>query len=478
MRMKKNLCYLCALLTKSKSPNEMNRIFSGVLGLVFVLTLTLPASARHYRFRVTLTDKASTAFSLAQPEAYLSGDALTRRRRQSLPVDSTDLPVSADYVKALSQLDARPVVQSKWNNTVVMESADSLWTDRLQALPFVKAVRLVWIEPDSIAPRNAHRKKEVTNHIDKYTSRYGASEAQIALHHGDSLHAAGYRGQGMRIAVIDAGFYNADCIKMLKDIRLLGTRDFVNPSSDIFAEQSHGMMVLSCMAAHTDRVLVGSAPEASYLLLRSEDNDSEQLIEEDYWAAALEYADSVGVDVVNTSLGYYAFDDARMDHRYRDLDGFTSLMSASASRAADKGMVVVCSAGNAGRDTWKKITPPGDADAVLTIGAVDRDRMNAIFSSVGPTQDGRVKPDLMAIGVSAAVCGTDGCVSHSNGTSFASPILCGLVACFWQACPQLTAHQVIKAMRRAGDRADYPDTIFGYGIPDVWKAFLSEKEKL
>jgi subtilisin family serine protease len=148
-------------------------------------------------------------------------------------------------------------------------------------------------------------------------------------------------------------------------------------------------------------------------------------------------------------------------------------MSASASRAADKGMVVVCSAGNAGRDTWKKITPPGDAEWVLTIGAIDRDRMNAIFSSVGPTQDGRVKPDLMAIGVSAAVCGTDGTVSHSNGTSFASPIFCGLVACFWQAFPQLTARQVIEALRRCGDRADCPDNIFGYGIPDVWKAYQS-----
>jgi subtilisin family serine protease len=437
------------------------------------VALVLPVHARHYRFRVSLADKALTPCSLQRPEAYLSATSLERRARQSLAVDSTDLPVCARYVEALEALDARRVVTSKWNNTVVMESTDSLWPQRLASLPFVRAVRHVWTEPDSVAPRYTKRKKEVTNHLDKYPGAYGASEAQIALHHGDSLHAAGFRGQGMRIAVIDAGYYNADCVKLLKDIRLLGTHDFVNPSSDIYAEQSHGVAVLSCMAAHHPGVLVGSAPEASYLLLRSEDGDSEQLIEEDYWAAALEYADSVGVDVVNTSLGYNTFDDARMDHRYRELDGHTSLMSASASRAADKGMVVVCSAGNAGRDTWKKITPPGDAEWVLTIGAIDRDRMNAIFSSVGPTQDGRVKPDLMAIGVSAAVCGTDGTVSHSNGTSFASPIFCGLVACFWQAFPQLTARQVIKALRRCGDRADCPDNIFGYGIPDVWKAYQS-----
>jgi subtilisin family serine protease len=456
----------------------MNRIIRWALTLALVLALALPVAARRYRFRVCLADKASTAASLAHPEDYLSPTALARRARQHLPVDSTDLPVSAAYLQALSRLDARPVTVSKWNNTVVMESTDSLWPQRLAALPYVKGVRCVWAEPDSVLSRDNRRRRHISNHFEKYAGAYGASEAQIALHHGDSLHAAGYRGQGMRIAVIDAGFYNADCIKLLKDVRLLGTRDFVDSSSDIYAEQSHGMMVLSCMAADCDRVLVGSAPEASYLLLRSEDNDSEQLIEEDYWAAAIEYADSVGVDVVNTSLGYNNFDDPRMDHRYRELDGHTSLMSASASRAAGKGMVVVCSAGNAGRDTWKKITPPGDADEVLTIGAVDRDGMNAIFSSVGPTQDGRVKPDLMAIGVSAAVCGTDGSVSHSNGTSFASPIFCGLVACFWQAFPQLTARQVIEETRQAGDRADCPDNIFGYGVADVWKAYLQEKEKI
>jgi subtilisin family serine protease len=445
--------------------------------VVLFLTIALQAPARHYRFRVSLADKASAAFTLEHPEAYLSEVALQRRARQGLAVDSTDLPVSAEYITALSALDARPVVVSKWNNTVVMEATDSLWTSRLTGLPFVKDVRHVWTEPDSVATRNAKRKKGINDHQEKFSDVYGAADAQITLHHGDSLHAAGYRGKGMRIAVIDGGFYNADALRLLKDVSLLGTRDFVNPASDIYAEQSHGMMVLSCMAANREYVLVGTAPEASYLLLRSEDSDSEQLIEEDYWAAAIEYADSMGIDVVNTSLGYYDFDDPRMNHRYRDLDGHASLMSATASRAADKGIVVVCSAGNAGRDTWKKITPPGDADNVLTIGAIDRDRMNAIFSSVGPTQDGRVKPDLMAIGVSAAVCGQWGGVSHSNGTSFASPIFCGLVACFWQAFPQLTAKQVIEAMRRSGDRADAPDNIFGYGIADVWKAYLLEKER-
>lgn len=260
-------------------------------------------------------------------------------------------------------------------------------------------------------------------------------------------------------------------------MNLLGTRDFVNPRSDIYAENYHGMKVLSCLAANRPHVLVGTAPEAAYWLLRSEDDDTEQLVEEDYWAEALEFADSAGVDVVNTSLGYYEFDDKAMNYRYRDLDGRYSLMSHSASLAADKGMVVVCSAGNSGRGVWKKITPPGDAKNILTVGAVNRELVNADFSSVGNTTDGRIKPDVMAVGVSSAVAGTDGTVSYANGTSFASPILCGLVACFWQACPWLTARQVVEAVQNAGDRKEYPDNIFGYGIPDIWKAYQTALKK-
>jgi subtilisin family serine protease len=455
----------------------MKRNLGWVMALCMAWLLTLQSPARNYRFRVTLTDKAPTAFSLQQPEAYLSAEALARRARQSLPIDSTDLPVCPEYIQALSQLDARPVLTSRWLNTVVMEAADSLWPQRLAPLSFVKEVRRVWAEPDSIATRNPKRKRDIADTLDKLPDYYGAGASQIAIHHGDSLHAAGYRGQGMRIAVMDGGFYNADALRLLKHIRLLGTRNFVHPGADIYGEQTHGTMVLSCMATNHPEVMVGTAPEASYLLLLTEDSDSEQLIEEDYWTAAIEYADSLGIDVINTSLGYYAFDDARMNHRYRDLDGHTALMSAAASLAAAKGMIVVCSAGNAGRDTWKKITPPADAEDVLTIGAIDRTLTNAIFSSVGPTQDGRVKPDLMAIGISAAVCSPFGGITHSNGTSFASPIFCGLVACFWQAFPQLTARQVIEALRQAGDRADAPDNIYGYGVADVWKAYLSQKQQ-
>ena len=450
----------------------------GIIGcLLLACTLQISAQVKTYKYRIGLRDKVETTYTLSNPSAYLSERALERRMKQGLSVDSTDLPVCRSYVDALAGKGARPISESKWNNTVVVQVSDTSIIDRIALLPFVRTIRKVWTSPDSIPARNADRKKEVTNKVKKGDNYYGDAWRQIAVHQGDSLHAAGFRGKGMQIAVIDAGFYNADEISVFKGMDLLGTRDFVNPRSDIYDENYHGMKVLSCLAANRPHVLVGTAPEAAYWLLRSEDDDTEQLVEEDYWAEALEFADSVGVDVVNTSLGYYEFDDKAMNYRYRDLDGHCSLMSHSASLAADKGLVVVCSAGNSGRGAWKKITPPADAEHVITVGAVNRELVNADFSSVGNTIDGRVKPDVMAVGVYAAVAGTDGTVSHANGTSFASPIFCGLVACFWQACPWLTAKQVIKAVRNAGDRKEYPDNIFGYGIPDIWKAYQTALKK-
>lgn len=450
----------------------------GIVGcLLLVCALQVSAQVKTYKYRINLRDKAETTYTLDNPSAYLSGRAMERRTKQELPVDSTDLPVCRTYIHALAEKGAQPVSTSKWNNTVVVQVADTSVITGIAELPFVTAVRKVWTAPDSIPARNADRKKEVTNKVTKNDHYYGDAWRQIAVHHGDSLHGAGFRGAGMQIAVIDAGYYNADEISVFKKMNLLGTRDFVNPRSDIYAENYHGMKVLSCLAANRPHVLVGTAPEAAYWLLRSEDDDTEQLVEEDYWAEALEFADSAGVDVVNTSLGYYEFDDKAMNYRYRDLDGRYSLMSHSASLAADKGMVVVCSAGNSGRGVWKKITPPGDAKNILTVGAVNRELVNADFSSVGNTTDGRIKPDVMAVGVSSAVAGTDGTVSYANGTSFASPILCGLVACFWQACPWLTARQVVEAVQNAGDRKEYPDNIFGYGIPDIWKAYQTALKK-
>ena len=447
------------------------------LGCLFVLSMGQASAEKVYKYRVSLKDKVGTTCSIDKPEEFLSERAIERRNRQQLPIDETDLPVSGKYVDELKATGARLVTTSKWNNTVVLEVSDTLLMEDISKKSFVTGVKKVWVSLDSIPPRNMKRKKEVKNKVEKTDCHYGNALRQIEIHGGDSLHTAGFAGKGMHVAVIDAGFYNADEIKFFRKMDLLGTRDFVNPNSDIYAENAHGLMVLSCMAANLPKVFVGTAPEASYWLLRSEDNDSEQPIEEDYWAAAIEFADSVGVDVVNTSLGYYEFDEGFPAYRYRDLDGHYSLMSHSASLAADKGIVVVCSAGNSGDDPWKKVTPPGDSENVLTVGAITKDLVNARFSSIGNSADGRIKPDVMAVGVSSVVTGTDGSVSKGNGTSFASPIMCGIVTCFWQACPWLTAKEVIEAVRQVGDRVDYPDNIYGYGVPNLWKAYQKELEK-
>ena len=294
---------------------------------------------------------------------------------------------------------------------------------------------------------------------------------QIAQLNGLALHGAGFKGEGMTVAIIDGGFFNVDVIKGFQNTKILGTKDFVDPTENFYATGSHGMMVLSCMGANIPNYMVGTAPEASYWLIMSEDGASEQLIEEDNWSAAIEFADSVGVDVINTSLGYYDFDNKADNLGYESLDGHTHICSKSASMVASKGMILCCSAGNEGNGKWKKITAPADAIDVLTVGAVDPDGSRVAFSSQGNTADGRIKPDVMATGLPSAVYSTAGSLTYSAGTSFSSPILCGMVACLWQALPNLNAYQIMDVVRKSGNRADNPDELYGYGIPDFFKAY-------
>lgn len=424
------------------------------------------------KYRVCLKDKALTEYSLQRPEEFLSEKSLTRRRKQHLPVDSTDLPVCSRYVDALRAEGVHIVVTGKWENFVTVSCSDSTLIDHIAALPFVRSIEEVWTTPRNGVQPVAAERDSVENAPKVYRdSIYGAATTQIEISGAEKLHAAGFKGEGMTIAVIDAGFHNLDRITALQNLHILGTRDFVDPRADLYAESSHGMAVLSCIGANCPGIMIGTAPEASFWLLRSEDEYSEQLVEQDYWAAAVEFADSVGVDVVNTSLGYYAFDDRSKNYTYSQLDGRYALMSRQASRMASKGMVLVCSAGNSGAGSWKKITPPADAADVLTVGAIDRSGVLAPFSSIGNTADGRIKPDVVAVGLEAGIIRTDGNQGKANGTSFSSPIMCGMVACLWQACPELTAKEVIELVRRSGDRFAAPDNIYGYGIPDFWKAY-------
>lgn len=440
--------------------------------IVLALNVALGVAAQFtpsdtLKYRISLKNKAATTYSLDKPEEYLSLKSIERRKRQGLRVDSTDLPVCKKYVDEIRKKGVHVLLTGKWDNFVTVSCNDSTLIDRIAALPFVRSTERVW----KGETQKSNRRDSLINKPAHSENIYGPAINQLSMSRVDRLHQEGFKGQGMTIGVIDAGFHNADKIEAMKNIRVLGTHDFVNPEADLFAESSHGMCVLSCMGMNQPNIMIGTAPEASYWLLRSEDEYSENLVEQDYWVAAIEFADSVGVDLVNTSLGYYTFDDPTKNYRYRDLNGHFALMSREAGRAADKGIVVVCSAGNSGSGPWKKITPPGDAENVITVGAIDKKGLLASFSSVGNTADGRVKPDVVAVGLGSDVMGTDGNLRRANGTSFSSPIMCGMVACLWQACPKLTAKEIIELVRRSGDRADFPDNIYGYGVPDLWKAY-------
>ena len=435
---------------------------------------------KSYIFRFTLKDKKGCGYSLSKPTEFLSEKAIGRRERQGIAVDSTDLPVSGAYIKRLLADDnVRMVGSSKWNNTVLIACADTACIRRLRRLSFVVACYRVWESPDSIEPK--HKRQDIHSGFNSWDSipgqLYGKANDQLDAIGGIALHAAGYRGEGVTIAVLDGGFANVDRCEAFRGVRIEGWRDFVFPRSrDIFNETDHGTKVLSAMAVYAPEVYIGSAPAATYWLLRCEDQQTEQPVEEDYWAMAAEFADSVGADIINSSVGYNEYDDHYGDHYYHEMDGNTTLISHTASMLATKGIILVNSAGNSGMGPWKKMTFPGDAHNALTIGAVTPMLDNAPFNGVGPTQDGRIKPDLMAIGSPACLVSARGTVVEDIGTSFACPLVCGMIACLWEALPQMTAIEIIELARRCGNNYDHPDNIFGYGIPDFMKALRMGKE--
>lgn len=425
-----------------------------------------------YLVRIQLRDKCGTPFTLDHPEAFLSSRSLSRRRKQLLKVDSTDLPVSPVYLDMLRSQGVAVVCTSKWNNTVLVRTRNPQMVERLASMEMVSSARLVFESPDSVGRTMRAAFHTEFNRWDTIAhDPYGITAAQIEAMKGIQLHRSGRRGRGMMIAVFDGGFMNVDKIPALRRAKIVATRDFVMPcTADVYALTEHGTMVFSAMAADAPDAYVGTAPDAQYLLCRTEDTETESLAEEDYWAAAAEYADSMGVDVINSSLGYHYFDDKRMNYSYADLDGLHSHASRAASMLAGKGIVLVNSAGNDGMGAWKKINVPADAQDILTVGSVTPRGMNAPFSSIGPTADGRVKPDVMATGSPTAVISGRGTIVNQTGTSFSTPLVCGLVACLWQALPGKTACEIIDLVRRSGNQYNTPDNIYGYGVPDFGKA--------
>ena len=427
-------------------------------------------------YRIMLTDKQGTTGSIEHPTRFLSRRSVERRKRQGLAVDSTDLPVSARYLKLIRNKDVDIIGQSRWQNTVLVRLRDSSLIHGVSQLPCVKGTKLVWQAPDSVTPSAIKVKyHDEFEDCDSVSGEvYGTAAQQIRTLQGHRLHDIGLRGEAMMIAVLDGGFKNVDKIPAFQRVDIRGWHDFVTPQSpSIFAETDHGTKVLSAMAINAPYYYIGTAPKASYWLLRSEDTQTEQEVEEDYWTMAAEFADSVGCDLINSSLGYNEYDHPQMSYRQWQLDGRTAFVSHSASLLARKGILLVNSAGNSGMGTWKKIGVPSDADHILTVGAVLNDEPHKIapFSSVGPTQDQRIKPDIVAIGAPARLVNGRGVIMDDMGTSFSTPVVCGLMACLWQALRNKTAEEMIELIRQSGNNSEHPDNIYGYGMPNFWRAY-------
>ena len=452
------------------------RISGWWIFLLLLISVFQSVASPRYRFRVYLHTKGEAGYRVDKPEAFLSSEAIARRERMGIAVEADDCPIAPAILDQLAQIGVKPILTSKWMRTVVVESEDYGVEQTLRQLPMVDSVQFVW-QGEATAPLDRVESGErLAPTKEPKKSPYGYALGQIKLLNGLKLHRAGFRGQGMRVAVIDAGFLNADRMRVFDSLRLLGTYNVVSPGQSVFAEDEHGTKVLSCLAANAPGWMVGTAPEASYWLIKSEDSRSEYPIEEDYYVAALEFADSVGVAVVSSSLGYYTFDDDSLSYTQADLDGHTAFISRAAHRAAEKGLLLFSSAGNEGNSTWEKITFPADTEGILTVGSMTSQKERSRFSSKGLTADGRIKPDLVALGSGSCVVVGSGEISYGSGTSFATPILAGMGICLWQALPQLSPQELIDLLRQSGSQAERPDAELGYGLPNLYKAYKKGKK--
>jgi serine protease AprX len=427
------------------------------------------------RHLVYFRDKAGTPYSVGQPQAFLSARSLQRRQRQGIAVLPRDLPVTPAYATQVRNTAGVTLLYtSRWFNAAVV-ACDSPALARLQALPFVRAAATLNRSTTRTGPSGSYPQQTQPVGAARGAADYGEAYWQAQMIGAVSMHNAGYQGEGMQVAVFDAGFPGVDQMQAFEPLRqegrVLSTFDFVDKDRTVYEKNSHGTLTLSTLAANQTGHFIGTAPKAGYHLCITEDVRSEHPAEEANWLIAAEYADSVGVDVISSSLGYTTFDFPSRDHSYADLDGRTTIASRAATVAARVGILVVNSAGNDGGNSWRYIGAPADADSVMTVGAVDSLLNLGGFSSVGPTADGRIKPNLSAMGVRAAGLAPSNAVIRGNGTSYACPILAGMATGFWQANPTLTAQQVLQWLQRSGTQATNPDNQQGYGVPNFVRAY-------
>jgi len=444
---------------------------------------TINTSAQFSKYIVRFKDKAGTPFTIDNPSAYLSAKAIERRTKQNITIDETDLPITPRYIDSVRLAGAVTILNnSKWLNQVCIATTDSAALAKINNMPFVITSQPV-MRPVSIQNTGNNKFNEQINSISSTQGanniqdfyNYGNSYPQIHIHEGEYLHDKGFHGEGMSVAILDAGFYHYLSLPAFDSVRnnnqVKETYDYVANEVSVNEDHYHGMMCLSIMAGNIPGQLIGSSPKANYYLYKTEDVSSESPVEEQNWAAAAERADSIGVDVISTSLGYNQFDNPIFNHTYADMNGNTTIAARAADFAAKKGMIVVVAAGNEGNSTWHFITTPADADSVVAVGAVNTSGVIGSFSSYGPSSDGQVKPAVASVGVSTALSSTTGPIITGNGTSFATPNMAGLITCLWQAFPEFTNMEIIQAVEKSSSIYNSPDDRIGYGIPNFHIAY-------
>ena len=467
--------------------------------ILFVFGLTVSLFGQNPSptcYRVYLSDKNNSPYSINNPSAYLSQRAIDKRTRFNIPITEQDLPINPQYKQQILALDSQmqPLAVSKWMNTFTIYCPDSTIVSQIENLPFVDSILAVaayQLHEMPIVQAIPDNQTPIVHNIttpSKDTLDYGYGFNQIALHNGHLLHAEGFRGEGMLIAVIDGGFRGIESYSYFQELvnsgRYLGKYILLPNLVDTLSyggiECGHGTDVTSAMALNSPGEVIGTAPDASYVFIVSEFQGTEQLIEEDFWANGAEIADSVGADILNSSLGYYNFRDfPQANFTYAELDGQHSIASRCATILGEKGVVVCVSAGNWGGPPWYYVGHPADAFDIISVGATS-DSLHVGFSSIGPTSDGRVKPDVVAEGWDVYLYGPappdypyDYCIYSTGGTSLSCPIIAGLSACLWQAMPQYTSTEMMQFIRESGHLYNNPDTEFGYGIPNFYQIYTS-----
>lgn len=449
-----------------------------ILGIAIVSLLTLVTQAEVCRYRVWLTDKNESTYSTDRPEEFMSPAGIERRKLQGIAFDTHDLPVNTQYIRQIEDAGGTIIVTSRWMNTAVIACED---TTAIKQLPFVSHIECVWSTPDTIIFNTQHNENSKFLHSSNNSSTsqvshelsYGVAWEQVSMLNIDSLHQAGYAGQGMTIAVVDAGFRGLDNITAIDKNRIIGRYDLLKGTFDNTGSD-HGTSVLSCMAANNQGIYVGTAPEADYILIITEDVPTEHAFEEDMWVRGIELADSLGAQIINSSLCYTRFDEEWMSYTAADLDGHTAFSTRGANIAARKGLLIVAAAGNDYLNSWRMIGFPSDAENILTVGAVSATGNRCSFSSEGYVNDRDVKPNIVAMGGQTLCYKKSGEIEAINGTSFATPLITGCMACLWQALPHLSVPQLIDLIEKSASLYHSPNALLGHGIPDFYAAYNSE----